>query len=138
MKKYISVVLVSVSIGIIFMYYFFNAENNYKEAYQFQVGYYSNYETALEEAKKYNSSVIIPDNNGYRVVLAMYEDIDLINTMLMYYGESNIDVTINKVKCDDKFMSELSKYEKIASSIENKSLYDNINQNILDLYMDTL
>lgn len=138
MKNYIKVGILSLLVGALCVLYFFRSGDNLTDVYVFETGYYDNYDEALSYTKNYPSSIVLPEVDGYYVIVAMYENIDLINEMLIYYEEKNIDVRIKKIKCDKKFVEELNRYEKIVNSIDNKELYDKLNQNILDMYISTI
>ena len=138
MKNYIKVGIISLLCGALCVLYFFKSDANLIEVYAFETGYYSDYEEALSKTSNYPSSVVIPDVDGYYIIVAMYEDIDLINKMLVYYEEKNIDVKIKKIQCDKNFVTELNKYESLVTSLDNQELYDKLNQNILDMYIETI
>ena len=125
-------------VGALCVLYFFKSGDNLKDVYVFETGFFDNYDEAFSNTKNYPSSVVLPELDGYYVIVAMYENIDLINEMLVYYEEKNIDVRIKKIKCDRKFVEELNRYEKIVTNIDNKDLYDKLNQNILDMYISTI
>lgn len=137
MKKYVGISLISILISVSFMYYFFNIKDE-KEIYGFLVGHFSDVDAAQTKANELPSSIILSNNGGYDVYVAMYENIDLINKMLVYYEEEKIPVEIKKLKCNSPFLIELNKYENIALKIENRDLYNEVNQNILDLYVSSI
>lgn len=137
MKKYVGISLISILISVSFMYYFFNI-NDEKEIYGFLVGHFNDVDAAQIKANELPSSIILSNNDGYDVYVAMYENIDLINKMLVYYEEEKIPVEIKKLKCSSPFLIELNKYENIALKIENRDLYNEVNQNILDLYVSSI
>lgn len=138
MKNYLKAVSISLLCGALCMFYFFKKNNNFIDVYAFQTGYYTSYDEALENKNNYPSSIVIPDSNGYYVIVAMYEDMDLINKMLVYYEEKDINVTIKKISCDKEFVEELNRYESLVINLDNKELYDKLNQNILDMYINTI
>lgn len=138
MKNYIKVGFLSLLVGALCVLYFFKSGDNLKDVYVFETGFFDNYDEAFSNTKNYPSSVVLPELDGYYVIIAMYENIDLINEMLVYYEEKNIDVRIKKIKCHRKFVEELNRYEKIVTNIDNKDLYDKLNQNILDMYISTI
>ncbi len=114
------------------------SNNDFIDVYAFQTGYYTTYDEALSNKNNYPSSIVIPDSNGYNVVVAMYEDMDLINKMLVYYEEKDIDITIKKISCSKEFVKELNRYESLVINLDNQELYDKLNQNILDMYISTI
>lgn len=138
MNNYLKVVVFSLLVGLLCMIYFFKSNNKFTDVYAFQTGYFQTYNEALANKDQYPSSVIIPGSDGYYVVVAIYEDMDLINKMLVYYEEKDINVSIKKISCSKEFVQELNKYETLANNIEGKELYDKLNQNILDMYISTI
>ena len=138
MNNYLKVVVFSLLVGLLCMIYFFKSNNKFTDVYAFQTGYFQTYNEALANKEQYPSSVIIPGSDGFYVVVAIYEDMDLINKMLVYYEEKDINVSIKKISCSNEFVQELNKYETLANNIEDKELYDKLNQNILDMYISTI
>lgn len=138
MKQYFKVVIISLLSTFLIIGFFLKKEEEVKDIYAFEVGFYNDYNSANEYSKKINNSRVIPQGDGYHVVVALYEDINIINKMLIYYSEKEIDVKLEKISCDKNFLSDLNKYENIVTSLDNKELYDKVNENILDMYLDRL
>lgn len=138
MKKYIGTFLISCGLCLMFGYYFFNTDNMDNVIYVLVEGGYNNLEEANNKASNLPSAVVLKDNNEYLVYLAMYEDITLINKMLDYYKSKDINVSLKEIKCNKYFHDELNKYESVAGNLSDYSLYNEVNQNILDLYVGSL
>ena len=84
MNNYLKVVVFSLLVGLLCMIYFFKSNNKFTDVYAFQTGYFQTYNEALANKDQYPSSVIIPGSDGYYVVVAIYEDMDLINKILIF------------------------------------------------------
>ncbi len=138
MKRYMGSVILGLMIGGLFTFYFLKVNNQTNEIYALEVLNTKDLELANNKSREYTSSMVLENDDGFHVILAIYNNIDLINKMLVYYEENNIDVHISKLDCSNEFLNKLNKYEDIVVNIENKDVYEDINKNILSMYKDTL
>lgn len=138
MKKYLTTIIISLLLGGLLSYYVLNLNNEDNKIYTLEVLNTFDYNEASKINKKYKSSMLLQDNNGYHVILAIYNNIDIINKMLVYYEDNNIDVYLNKIECNKEFLSKLNKYEDIINNIDNLELYNDINKNILNMYKESI
>ena len=140
MKKNIIMVLISCTCGIIFTFFFLNKENIYAKheyiVYAFQVGSFATYDEAKEKSKDI-AHIIIEEDNLYKVYTAMYKDINLINLMVDYYEKNNVNIYLKMLNVDKKYYEALDKYEDLIKKIDDQTLYKEINQSILNLYLES-
>ncbi|MBR1413836.1 MAG: hypothetical protein IJ574_04120 [Bacilli bacterium] len=141
MKKVLITILVAVLVGSLFAVYVFKnieegialtTSNN--EVTAFQVGVFSNYDNALKQANNFKSSIVVHDDNYYRVFIAMYHDEKIIKLMQDYYQD--ISIYLKRISVSDEFLTKLAKYESLinTSKLDN---YDEVNQSILNEYNKT-
>ena len=140
MKKNIILVFSSVLLGILFTFFILNKENIYAKeeytVYAFQKGAYSTYDKAYQNIND-TSAIIVNENNLYKVYCAIYKDMDLVNNMLEYYQNKNINIYLKQIKVSASFYQALEKYEELIKNINDKNLYKEINQSILNLYLES-
>ncbi len=140
MKKNIILIGSSILFGVLFTFLILNKENIYAKeeyiVYAFQSGEHKNYDNASKD----NSipSIIIYENNLYKVYNAIYKDIDLINTMLDYFNNKKINIYLKQIKVNKSFYNALDQYENIVKKINNSNNYDQINKSILNLYLESI
>ena len=105
--------------------------------YALQAGAFENYENALNYSKDLPSKIIINENNLYKIYVGTYTNIDVVNKMLVYFENNNIHVYLKELKVDRDIYNSISKYEQFLINSDNKLLYDNVNQSILNLYIES-
>ena len=139
MKKVLITIVLAVLVGAAFAFYLFkNIEQSVaktideKEATAFQTGVFSKYDNAVKASKQFKSSIIVQDDNYYRVFIAMFHDEEIINKMKNHFEGTNY--YLKKITTTDEFLTKLSKYETLikTSKINN---YDEVNQSILNEYI---
>jgi len=142
MKTKIIVSLVMIGAGILFTCFFLNKENIYaKEEYMvfaFQVGAFEKYDNADKFSRKLPSSMIIKENDLYKVYVALYNNIDVVNKMIVYFEDNNINIYLRSINVDKEFYNKLLNYEQIINSTNDVNVYNKINQSILDLYLESV
>ena len=142
MKMKIVLILFCVASGILFTFFFLNKESFYaKEEYSvfaFQAGAFSKYDNAIKQCDKLPSSIIVKDNNLYKVYVAIYKDIDLVNKMLVYFEDNNINIFLKNVNIDKTLNEKLMNFEKLLMKTKEEAVYNKINQSILDLYLESI
>ncbi len=140
MKKNIILVFSSVLLGILFTFFILNKENIYAKeeytVYAFQKGAYSTYDKAYQNIND-TSAIIVNENNLYKVYCAIYKDMDLVNNMLEYYQNKNINIYLKQIKVSASFYQALEKYEELLKKITDNKNYEQINQSILNLYLES-
>lgn len=141
MKKNIILVLSSILLGVLFTFFILNKENIYAKedytVYAFQTGAYSTYDKAYQNINNI-SSIIVSDNNLYKIYCAIYKDMDLVNKMLNYYRQKNINIYLKQIKVSANFLKALEKYEELLKKVDDNSTYEQINQSILNLYLESI
>ena len=129
-------------IGICVGYYICNINvfnilftNTYKA---FQIGVYTDYGIAETYSNKYDNSIIIKDNELYRVYAAILKNSDNIENMSKYLKRNNIDYYLKDINIDDKVLiNEIKEYERIMDS-NNEVVFLEINKIIMKKYKESL
>lgn len=142
MKKGMILITLSIILGVLFTFFVLNKQNTYAMEdyliYAFQVGAFEKEENALEYSKHLETSIIIRENNLYKVYVAMYKDIDIINKMVVYFEDNNINIYLKSISVSKEFYYSLDNYEKIIKESDNQSIYNKINQSILNNYLESM
>ena len=140
MKKNIILVLFSLISGVLFTIFILNKENIYAKeeylVYAFQVGAYESIDNANNMISKLPSGISIKEDNLYKVYSAIYKDIDLVNKMITYFKDNNINIYLKTINVSKDFYYILDNYEKIISKTEDTAVYDKVNQSILNTYLE--
>ncbi len=141
MKKNMLLIFISLIGGVLFTFLFLNKENIYAKeeyvAYAFQVGAYENLENAENFCKTIDSSIIIKEDNLYKVYLTIYKDMDVVNKMVSFYENNHLNIYLKMLHINKNFYQELDNYEKLLVNSQ-ESVYSKINQSILDLYLESM
>jgi hypothetical protein len=142
MKKKIILSIISIFAGAFFTYFILNKDYFYaKEKYNlyvFQTGAFSDYENAKKYAKTMPSSMIYYDNFLYRVYIAIYKDIDLMNKMLVYFENNNIHIYIKNIEVSKDLYNNIDSYENILKNTDENKVFNKVNQSILNLYNEEI
>ena len=140
MKKNIILVLFSLISGVLFTIFILNKENIYAKeeylVYAFQVGAYESVDNAQDMISKLPSGISIKEDNLYKVYSAIYKDIDLVNKMITYFKDNNINIYLKTINVSKDFYYILDNYEKIISKTDDTGVYDKVNQSILNTYLE--
>ena len=140
MKKNIILVLFSLISGVLFTIFILNKENIYAKeeylVYAFQVGAYESIDNARDMISKLPSGISIKEDNLYKIYSAMYKDIDLVNKMITYFKDNNINIYLKTINVSKDFYYILDNYEKIISKTDDTTIYDKVNQSILNTYLE--
>lgn len=139
MKKTILISLSGLLIGTVFALVMFkNVKTNVEAAIKetktatvFQVGVFSVYDNVLKEKNKYDYAYAYKDNDIYRVILAIYQDEEIISNLKKYYQNKNINIYLKEIIVSDKFYEELKKFEDILKETNDEKNYVIANKNIL-------
>ncbi len=119
MKK-IMPYLLSLMIGSLFGFLIFRDTNfNIKDVFAstinataFQLGVFNNVKSAEELKNKYDSAVIVKDEDVYRVYYSILSDDKVISKMETYLTEQNVNYYIKNITITDSNLIEaLSEYE---------------------------
>ena len=140
MKKKILLIICSIFIGVLFTFFFLNKENIYAKeeylVYAFQVGTFNNIENANNYKSNLPSGIIVKDNNFYKVYVGIYNDIDLVNKMLVYFEDNGINIYLNNIKINKELYNKIENLEKILINSNDINVYNKVNQSILDMYIN--
>jgi len=140
MKKIIKSLIVFIC-GIVFGYYICNLDikNIFRATYKaFQVGVYTNLDAANTYALKYDNSVVIKDDELYRVYVAILKNKDNINNMSNYLNKKGINYYLKEVSIDNKNLKkEINDYESIMDT-NNELVFLEVNKMIIDKYKESL
>ena len=141
MKKIRKPLLVFI-IGIICGYYicFTNTikelfNTNYKA---FQVGVYTSLDAANTYRTKYDNSIVIKDNELYRVYVSILKNNENIENMKNYLDKNNISYYLKDIEIlDQEIKKEIKEYEKIMNN-QNEIVFLEINKMIIEKYEESL
>ena len=140
MKKNIILILFSLISGVLFTVFILNKENIYAKeeylVYAFQVGAYESIDNANDMISKLHSGISIKEDNLYKVYSAIYKDIDLVNKMITYFKDNNINIYLKTINVSKDFYYILDNYEKIISKTDDVNIYAKVNQSILNTYLE--
>lgn len=140
MKKIIKSFIV-LTLGIFLGYYLCDKDisnilnTNYKA---FQVGVYTDIEAATTYKSKYNNSIVIKDNELYRVYVAILKDKENIESMSKYLNKEGIDYYLKDLSIENKNLKkEIREFESIMDS-SNEIVFLEVNKMIMEKYMESL
>lgn len=140
MKKNLILITISIVLGVLFTFFVLNKQNTYAKedylVYAFQTGAFEKEEYARDYADNLPSSIVYKEDNLYKVYVAIYKDIDLINQMLVYFENNNINIYLKSLMVDKEFYNNLDNYELMIKESDNKNLYNKINQSILNNFIE--
>lgn len=140
MKK-LTPYLLSLLIGTFFGYLLFQeTEFNVKEVFAttlpvkaFQIGVFNSLDSAENLSNKYDS-IIIKDDNSYRVYYSILTNESVINRMEKYLTKEGINYYIKDIVISDKnLIKALDEYEDIMIS-GSDNILSNINKLIIESY----
>jgi len=141
MKKIYKLLFVFI-FGLISGYYLCNINllkdifsNTYKA---FQIGVYTDYAIANTYKEKYSNSIVIKDNELYRVYAAILKDSKNIENMSKYLRKNNIEFYLRDINIEDKYLvNELNEYERIMDN-DNEIVFLEVNKLIIEKYKESL
>ena len=141
MKKMLKPLIVF-SIGIFLGYYMtfsFSIKDLFKNTYKgFQIGVYTSEETASIYALKYKNSIVIKDEELYRVYVAILKNQSNIDDLSKYLNSNNIDYYIKDIEIkNNDIAKKIKEYENIMDS-NNEMVFLEINKMIMDTYKESL
>ena len=134
--------LLSISLGFIFTIVVLNKENlfgsNNYTIYVLSGGEFTSREMAYDKQSKLNTGIIVEEDNLYKIYLALYKDLDLVNKMLNYYEDEDINVYINTINVDRSFYNTLNNYEEVIKNSDSSLVFKPVNESILNLYLESI
>lgn len=142
MKKILITIIGALSIGGIFAIVIYkNIDRDVKMAIKtedtitfFQVGVFKQEENALNFMKKYNSAIIIKDNDYFRVIIAILTNEEAIIKEKAFFDSLGIEYYLKKENVNnEEFIKKLKEYEQLLISSSDET-YNTINKKILKLY----
>ena len=142
MKKILITIIGALSIGGIFAIVIFkNIDKDVELAIKtedvvtfFQVGVFKQEENALNFMKKYNSAIIIKDQDYFRVIIAILINNEAIEKEKAFFDSLGIEYYLKKENINnEEFISKLKEYEELLISSSDET-YNTINKKILKLY----
>ena len=141
MKKLIKSVVVFV-VGIIFGYYICSSNELTKifsSSYKaFQVGVYTSLDAANTYRTKYKDSIVIKDNELYRVYVSILKEENNIENMSKYLNNLGIDYYLKDISIDNKeTKKEIQGYESLMNS-KSEVVFLELNKMIMETYKESL
>mgnify|MGYP004467470049 CR=1 FL=1 len=126
LKKSIILIIIGIGIGY-YVCFSGSVENIFKKRYKaFQIGVFTDMGVATTYSSKYNNSIIVNDNELYRVYYAILKQDKNINTMSKYLDSLGIEYYLKDIEIS---------YKKLISEI--KSMFVGLKQEkLLAIYLD--
>ena len=132
--------LLAVILGIFFGYYMFDGEIhlsnilNRSNYVGFQVGVYTDKEKAMEIQNKFSGSIVVSDEELYRVFYAVLHDSKNIESMERYLQKNKINYYLKDLEINDmELISEIDSIESLMTDAKN-TLFLELNKKILMSY----
>ena len=132
--------MLAIILGIIFGYYIFDGEFhlsnilNKSNYIGFQIGVYNDYETAEKIKSRFDGSVLIQDEELFRVYYAILHNDKNIEQMERHLQKENINYYLKELKINDmSLISELTSIENLMDDASG-SLFLELNKKILSSY----
>jgi hypothetical protein len=139
MKKILPYVF-SLMVGAVFGYLLFNSRevsSAFKEevsATGFQLGVFNSVDLAKDYVKKYPASIIISDDDVYRVYYSILTNDSVINKMEDYLNDKKISFYKKDITISDKgLINALSDYEQTMLDVSSDT-FASINKLIMESY----
>ena len=138
MKKTILTIVLAILIGFTFGFFFLKKftpktiteVNNIKsQVYAFQIGVYKNKDNATKNATT-NNSIVVEDNNLYRVYIALLKDQTLINNLKKYYDSIGLNYYLKAINVSYNTENIINNYELLLNNCDSSS-YDMILSSML-------
>lgn len=131
MKKIIPYLL-AVILGYLISNFIFDYQNIKMTG--FQLGVYNNVTLAKEYSKKYPSSIIIKDDDVYRLYYSILSNDEAISKMEDYLNKNNIAFYKKEILVKDNgLIKALNKYEKSMIEVSDDA-FKAINEVIMESY----
>ena len=142
MKKLIITILISLSVGSGFAFFIYKNIQDEVEVvmkeenivYFFQVVVFKDEMNALNYMQNYNSSIIIKDEEYFRVIIGIAVSKEAVDKLKSYFDELNINYYLKKESIDNQDLTDKIKEYEVALLKAQKNTYNKINQDILKAY----
>lgn len=138
MKKTILTIVLAILIGFTFGFFFLKkftpktiteVSNIKSQVYAFQIGVYKNKDNATKNATT-NNSIIVEDNNLYRVYIALLKDQTLINNLKKYYDSIGLNYYLKAINVSYNTENIINNYELLLNNCDSSN-YDMILSSML-------
>ena len=138
MAKPLIVFCLGIGLGY-YLTFSFSVKDIFKNTYKgFQIGVYTDLDTANIYALKYKNSIVVKDEELYRVYVAILKDLDNIEDMSKYLSSKDIEYYIRDIDINNKeIVSKINEYEDIMDS-NNEIVFLELNKMIMDVYKVSL
>lgn len=138
MKKTILTIVLAILIGFTFGFFFLKkftpktiteVSNIKSQVYAFQIGVYKNKDNATKNAT-INNSIVVEDNNLYRVYIALLKDQTLIDNLKKYYDSIGLNYYLKAINVSDNTENIINNYELLLNNCDSSN-YDMILSSML-------
>ena len=138
MKKTILTIVLAILIGFTFGFFFLKkftpktiteVSNIKSQVYAFQIGVYKNKDNATKNAIT-NNSIVVEDNNLYRVYIALLKDQTLIDNLKKYYDSIGLNYYLKAINVSDSTENIINNYELLLNNCDSSN-YDMIFSSML-------
>ena len=138
MKKTILTIVLAILIGFTFGFFFLKkftpktiteVSNIKSQVYAFQIGVYKNKDNAAKNATT-NNSIVVEDNNLYRVYIALLKDQTLIDNLKKYYDSIGLNYYIKSIIVSYNTENIINNYELLLNNCDSSN-YDMILSSML-------
>lgn len=138
MKKTILTIVLAILIGFTFGFFFLKkftpktiteVSNIKSQVYAFQIGVYKNKDNATKNATT-NNSIVVEDNNLYRVYIALLKDQTLIDNLKKHYDSIGLNYYLKAINVSDSTENIISNYELLLNNCDSSN-YDMILSSML-------
>ena len=140
MKKGTILLIFVILACIIYVYFYLNETGYLKDkkiVYAFEVGSFNDYNNAKDMLNTLPNGIIIKDNNSYVIYVGIYNNIDVMSKMLVYFEDKKIHINLKNIDVLEEYYDLLNNYELILSNSNNELLYEKVNQKILNSYLES-
>ena len=96
----------------------------------FQVGVYKSKENADKIKEQYPSSIVVQDEDYYRVYVGVSAGDDWTHSLEKYFLENNVNVYPKEIQVTNTFYEELNQYKTLFSN-SDASVYERLNGEIM-------
>lgn len=138
MKKTILTIVLAILIGFTFGFFFLKkftpktiteVSNIKSQVYAFQIGVYKNKDNATKNATT-NNSIVVEDNNLYRVYIALLKDQTLIDNLKKYYNSIGLNYYLKAINVSYNTENIINNYELLLNNCDSSN-YDMILSSML-------
>ena len=138
MKKTILTIVLAILIGFTFGFFFLKkftpktiteVSNIKSQVYAFQIGVYKNKDNATINATT-NNSIVVEDNNLYRVYIALLKDQTLIDNLKKYYDSIGLNYYLKAINVSYNTENIINNYELLLNNCDSSN-YDMILSSML-------